>query len=77
MKPSNLLFKEMDKISEYLVQRKHPLDETELFYEFCYKILVKARGYDECNNVDLADSFVKDSLSDIHLALYGMIYGET
>lgn len=77
MKPSVTLFQEIDKISEFLVNRRHPAEEIEFYYEFCYNILMKARNRDEsCKNPDLLQQLLDEDLSKIYLALYGMVFGK-
>lgn len=75
MKYPAILCEEVEKFSEWLVGKKYSEEEIELFYEFCYGLILRAKDYDECINFDLTREFLKDDLNKIYLAFYKLVYG--
>lgn len=66
----------IEQVTEYLINNTStPAEEVEAYYEFCYKLLMKARNVDESNNTDLIDVLLEEDCSKLHLALHGLIYG--
>ena len=69
MTPSTLLVAETEKLCEYLINNSSlPEKEIELFYEFCYQTLLKARIRED---MDLIQEYIKD----VNLAFQGMVFG--
>lgn len=65
----------IEQIAEYLVNNtRTPIEEVECYYEFCYKILLKARQFDESSNTDLIDVIFEEHVKSLHLALHGLLY---
>lgn len=70
MKHSERLFREIERISEYIINNTDlPPTVVEHYYELCYTLLLKARTN------DLTD--LEEILSDLHLAFYYLLYGES
>ncbi len=63
----NELLKEIDKLDKYLTYREWPVDELELFYEFCYNVILKVE------NQEYKFQF---AYNQIETAFRIMVYGE-
>lgn len=63
----NELFREIDKLGFYLVKKRWPLDEVDLFYDFCYSVIVKLQNCEYDFQV---------SINQIETAFRLMVYGE-
>jgi hypothetical protein len=63
----NELLREIDKLDQYLIYRNWPVDELELFYEFCHTIITKLQNYE----YDFQFAY-----NQIESAFRIMVYGE-
>ena len=61
------LLKETEKLDNYLIYRKWPTEESELFYEFCYAVIIKVHNH---------EYDFQFAINQIENAFRIMVYGE-
>lgn len=63
----NDLLYEIDKLDQYLIYRRWPVEELELFYDFCYAVVIKVHNCEYGFQV---------AMNQIETAFRIMVYGE-